>query len=95
MEGYDPDILVCHDATMVLDTIITRIETLNMKEKTRLSRLGANRQISSPGNLRQKLMLMLAGRLLVDTYFHAKDLVRSVDYSLPFLSGMVSFGKEI
>lgn len=40
-------------------------------------------------------MWMLAGRLLVDTYFHAKDLVKSVDYSLPFISTMLPIGKVI
>lgn len=47
------------------------------------------------GNLKHKQMWMLAGRLLVDTYFHAKDLVKSVDYSLPFISTMLPIGKVI
>ena len=86
IQGFDPDILVCHDATMALDMIVTRADMLNMKEKAKLGRLGSNRIIAQMPNMKQRQMLILAGRLLVDTFLHAKDLLKSVDYSISFLS---------
>lgn len=86
IEGFDPDVLACHDATMALDTVISRCDFLNIKEKARLGRLGSSRLIPNITNMKQRQMLVLAGRLLVDTYIHAKDLLKSVDYSLSFLS---------
>jgi hypothetical protein len=68
---------------------------LNIRQRTKLSRLGSHRQPLNTNNLKQKQMSMLAGRLLVDTYFHAKDLMKAVDYSLPFISTLLQFGKII
>jgi hypothetical protein len=59
--------------------IITRIIKNCSKELFRLGRLSLGREIHKT-NQKQKINMAISGRLLVDTYSHAKDMIKSVDY---------------
>lgn len=93
VNALDPDILACHDACNVLDALITRLERLKNNQVGKLGRLVKVKQL--PRNMNQKINAAISGRLLVDTFLHAKDMMRSVDYSLPNMSKVISGGKEL
>lgn len=88
---YDPDALVSHDLYgNVLDIIIQRATRLKI---TLLSRLGRLKQLkdeyvkasNAQANF-QRCRLVTKGRLLIDTYLGAKELIRETDYDLTLLS---------
>ena len=79
---YDPDVLVCHDSSKVLDTLIQRIAKLGDKQdRPKLGRLIHYHELNK-SNQQQRINNAIAGRLLVDTFVHAKDMIKSVDYEL-------------
>ena len=81
LKFYDPDFIVCHDSSKILDTLICRIMKLGSKNK-----LGRFRIFKDSGksnqNQSQRINTFIAGRLLVDTFLHAKDMIKSIDYEL-------------
>ena len=66
----DPDFIVCHDSSKILDTLICRILRLG-NNKTKFGRINFFKD-SSRTNQTQRINTFIAGRLLVDTYSHAK-----------------------
>jgi DNA polymerase elongation subunit (family B) len=79
---YDPDVLVCHDSSRILDTLIQRMIRLSDKQdRPRLGRLVFTHDISKSNQL-QRINTTIAGRVLVDTFLHSKDMIKSVDYEL-------------
>jgi hypothetical protein len=75
----DPDVIVCHDASKILDTLIQRTIQLTSKQyRPKLGRL--IHYLESMNNQHSRISTSIAGRLLVDTYLHSKDMIRSVDY---------------
>lgn len=68
----------------MLDALITRLEKHKNNQVGKLGRLIKGRVL--PRNMMQKIHMVLSGRLLVDTFAHSKDMMRSVDYSLPNMS---------
>ena len=84
VKQLDPDVVVCHDTSRVLDLLIQRMGRLShnkASERVRLGRLLFSHDISRSNQL-QRVNNSIAGRLLVDTYAHAKELIKSVDYDL-------------
>lgn len=82
LRRYDPDILVCHDSSRVIDILIQRMAKLSDKQdRPRLGRLVHLFDVSK-SNQNQRINSTIAGRLLVDTFIHAKDMIKSVDYEL-------------
>lgn len=69
----DPDLIVCHDASKILDTLICRLPRLKTDRnvKMKFGRLNMLRD-GSKSNQTQRVNKFIAGRLLVDTYLHAK-----------------------
>jgi hypothetical protein len=59
--------------------IISRVSRLCNKDLFRLGRLSLGRDIIK-SRQKQKINMAISGRLLVDTYAHAKDMIKSVDY---------------
>jgi DNA polymerase elongation subunit (family B) len=79
---YDPDVLVCHDSSRVLDSLIQRMIKLGDKfDRPHLGRLIYPHEVSKV-NQNQRINSTIAGRLLVDTFLHSKDMIKSVDYEL-------------
>jgi DNA polymerase alpha subunit A len=82
LRRYDPDVLVCHDSSRIIDTLIQRISKLGDKQdRPRLGRLVHLHELNK-SNQQQRINSTIAGRLLVDTFIHAKDMIKSVDYEL-------------
>ena len=82
LRRYDPDVLVCHDSSKILDTLIQRISRLGDKQdRPRLGRLVHLHELNK-SNQQQRINSTIAGRLLVDTFTHARDMIKSVDYEL-------------
>lgn len=76
---YDPDFIVCHDANTVLDLIISRYNRLadrNRANKSRFSRLFNIKDYGAGLSQNQKISNSIAGRLLVDTFTHSKDMIK-------------------
>jgi hypothetical protein len=46
-------------------------------------------------NQKQRINMILSGRLLVDSYTHAKDNIKSVDYELSAMSKIIPGGKPL
>ena len=88
----DPDVMVCHDGSKILDTLIQRIYKLggesNRHSKPMLGRLSHGHEFSKH-NQHQRISGSLAGRLVCDTFIHAKDMIRSVDYELESMVGHI------
>lgn len=83
LNRLDPDVIVCHDSSRILDTLIQRMAQLGDKNmKPKLGRLVHSMYTGSTSNQQQRLSASLAGRLLVDTFLHSKDMIKSVDYDL-------------
>ena len=83
LNRLDPDVIVCHDSSRILDTLIQRMNQLGDKNvKPKLGRLVHNTYTGNTSNQIQRLNAALAGRLVVDTYIHSKDMIKSVDYDL-------------
>lgn len=82
LRRYDPDVLVCHDSSRVLDALIQRIARIgDRQDRPRLGRLVHLYDLNK-SNQTQRINSTIAGRLLVDTFLHAKDMIKSVDYEL-------------
>lgn len=82
LRRYDPDVLVCHDSSRILDALIQRMARLGEKQdRPRLGRLVHLFELNK-SNQNQRINSAIAGRLLVDTFLHAKDMIKSVDYEL-------------
>jgi hypothetical protein len=79
--SLDPDFIVCHDSSKILDSLICRLGKIDKNSKTKFSRLKLSRDVSKSNQV-QRINNFIAGRLLVDTYFHAKDMVKSIEYDL-------------
>lgn len=72
----DPDVFVCHDSSKILDVLIQRMSQLGDKNlKPKLGRLVHYFNASST-NQHQRITSSLAGRLLVDTFVHSKDMIK-------------------
>ena len=69
----DPDFIVCHDSSKILDTLVCRLPKLSNDKNSRnkFGRLNIFRDLSK-NNQYQRLSKFVAGRLLVDTYLHSK-----------------------
>ena len=74
---YDPDFLVCHDASKILDSLIYRLAKLDKNSKIKFGRLRLPRDVSK-SNQTQRINMFIAGRLLVETFIHAKDMVKAI-----------------
>ena len=85
----DPDILVCHDGAKILDTLIQRMARIGDKNsKPMLGRLKFSHELSKV-NQSQRINSTVAGRLVCDTFVHAKDMIKSVDYELESMVGHI------
>lgn len=88
----DPDVLLGHDLMgFGLDVLIARMNARRCREWSRLGRLVQRRDLNQvvKNNTSSSWFKSeaVAGRLVVDTYAHAKDLLtREKDYSLAALS---------
>ena len=83
LNRLDPDVIVCHDSSRILDTLIQRLTQLGDKNvRPKLGRLVHHSYSGTTSNQQQRLTAALAGRLLVDTFIHSKDMIKSVDYDL-------------
>lgn len=91
----DPDFIVCHDSSKILDTLVCRLPKIagdrNMKNK--FGRLNIIRDLSKI-NQYQRINKFIAGRLLVDTYLHAKEMIKEIDYELATISTHVKNDKK-
>lgn len=69
----DPDFIVCHDSSKILDTLVCRLPKLSGDKniRSKFGRLNTIRDLSKI-NQYQRINKFIAGRLLVDTYLHAK-----------------------
>lgn len=77
---YDPDVIACHDSARILDVLIQRMMQINDKnDKPRIGRL-VNAQNINTNNQHSRISSTIAGRLLVDTFVHSKDMIKSIDY---------------
>lgn len=87
MNRHDPDIIICHDSSYIIDTLILRMQALstNKYDRPRLGRFVITHELSKHNQV-QRITSSLAGRLLADTYLHAKDMIKSVDYDLTAMS---------
>ena len=82
LNALDPDVIVCHDASKVLDLLIQRMTVMGDKHlKPKLGRLVHHYNVHS-SNQNQRITAALAGRLIVDTFIHSKDMIKSIDYEL-------------
>ena len=82
LRRLDPDVLVCHDSSKTLDTLIQRMARVGDKQdRPRLGRLIFNHELSKSNQV-QRISQSIAGRLLCDTFSHARDMIKSVDYEL-------------
>ena len=82
LNRYDPDVLVCHDQSKIFDVLIQRMAQIGDKnDKPRLGRLVHYQNVNN-SNQYQRITSSLAGRLLVDTFTHSKDMIKSIDYEL-------------
>lgn len=92
---YDPDVLIGHDMFgFQLDVLLARMSFRRSREWSRLGRLIQRRNLSeivkSSSGLQWFKSEAVAGRLVVDTYMHSKELLsREKDYSLFALSQTV------
>ena len=89
MKYYDPDVIAAHDLyDDQLELIMCRAEKI--KATQNISWLGRLKKLRlGYGKISfnmQKARLITKGRLLVDTYKGAKELVRENDYELGILS---------
>lgn len=84
LNRLDPDVIVCHDSSKILDTLVQRMSQLGDKNvKPKLGRLfQVSQSYGGASNQHQRLSAALAGRLVVDTFIHSKDMIKSVDYDL-------------
>ncbi|CAG8628060.1 15156_t:CDS:10, partial [Dentiscutata erythropus] len=84
----DPDVLVGHNIIgFELPILLQRMEALKVRDWSWIGRL--HRQIirtSSKGDLAFKDRDFVSGRLICDTFFSAKDLIKSKNYSLTELA---------
>jgi DNA polymerase elongation subunit (family B) len=79
---YDPDVLICHDSARIIDVLIQRLMQINDKnDKPRIGRLIHFPSLSIT-NQNSRISNAIAGRLLVDTFVHSKDMIKSIDYEL-------------
>lgn len=80
---YDPDLIVCHDAATVIGFLQNRMNYLGRtKAKPKFSRFIGAHEAGEKASSTQKMNSFLAGRLIVDTFNHSKELIKEVDYSL-------------
>jgi DNA polymerase elongation subunit (family B) len=80
LRKYDPDVIVCHDSSKILDTLVQRLSKISDKfDKPKLGRFVYSHEFSK-SNQYQRINTAIAGRLLVDTFIHSKDMIKSVDY---------------
>lgn len=79
LRRFDPDVLVCHDSSRILDALIQRMAKLDKQSRPQLGRLVHLHELNR-SNQQQRINSTIAGRLLVDTFIHAKDMIKSVDY---------------
>lgn len=92
---YDPDVLIGHDMLgFQLDVLLARMSYRRSREWSRLGRLVQRRNLAeivkNTSGLQWFKSEAVAGRLVVDTYMHAKELLsREKDYSLSALSHSV------
>lgn len=88
----DPDFLVAHSlCTTIIETLLARIQYLRIAHWSRIGRLRRSaiplkRFDSSAAQWIPRAVT--CGRLLVDTYLNAKELVRETNYDLGYLSAM-------
>lgn len=96
----DPDVVLGHDIMgFGLDVLLARMSARRCREWSRLGRLVQRRDLSQvvKNNASSSWFKSeaIAGRLLVDTYTHAKELLfREKDYSLSALSKNVLASSE-
>lgn len=89
---YDPDVIIGHDVMgFGLDVLIARMSARRSREWSRLGRLIQRRDLTQVVKNNASGMWFksdaIAGRLFLDTYMHAKELLmREKDYSLSALS---------
>lgn len=90
---YDPDFFVCHDSSKILDSLICRLNNIDKNCKIKFSRLKIGKSVSKTNQV-QRINTFLAGRLLVDTFFHSKDMVKSIEYDLENMAQYARPGKR-
>eukprot|EP00178_Gracilaria_changii_P017202 TRINITY_DN491_c0_g1_i1.p1 TRINITY_DN491_c0_g1~~TRINITY_DN491_c0_g1_i1.p1 ORF type:complete len:1536 (-),score=250.71 TRINITY_DN491_c0_g1_i1:9728-14335(-) len=92
----DPDVIIGHRLMgFGLDVLLTRMKAKHCREWSRLGRLVQRRDLSAVIRHNTEVSSwfkgdLVAGRLMVDTHMHAKDLLpKEKDYSLASLSQTV------
>jgi len=90
MHLIDPDLLVAHNLCGgVFEVLLARIAMLRVQHWSRIGRLRKNtmptRKMDSYGGASWVPRLVTCGRLLVDTFLNAKELVRETNYDLGHL----------
>lgn len=89
IDQYDPDIILAHDlysgCMSMLIKRITRLKITTFNRLARIQRVGAAIP-KVKGN--ELVRVMTAGRLLVDTYQSARELLKSSSYSLKHLASI-------
>ena len=72
-----------------MDVLIQRL--IRISEKTSKPKLGRLVHFQGVNNHNQNLRLSsaMAGRLLVDTFLHSKDMIKSIDYELESMSKFI------
>jgi len=89
----DPDVLLSHNLYgSVLEVILARIQILNIPHWSRIGRLRKDkfplRKTDNAGYTGGTWLprLVSTGRLLVDTFVSAKELLRETNYDLGYLA---------
>ncbi|CAD8188928.1 unnamed protein product [Paramecium pentaurelia] len=85
VEQIDPDGLIGHEISKKsIDQLFARIAKLKVNEWNRMSRLQKREQI--PKSLFQRSKYITIGRLIIDLWVQAKDMIKSNDYSMTYLA---------
>ncbi|KAM3129224.1 hypothetical protein pb186bvf_018699 [Paramecium bursaria] len=85
VERIDPDMIVGHDLNQrIMAQLFNRFNRYSLNSWNRMARLQRIKRL--PKQQFPAMRVMTIGRLMVDIYTQAKELVKSDDYSLKFLT---------
>ncbi|CAD8170214.1 unnamed protein product [Paramecium octaurelia] len=85
VEAIDPDGLVGHEIQKKsIEQLVARIAKLKVNEWNRMSRLQKREQL--PKNIFLRSKYLIIGRLVIDLWVQAKDMIKSNDYSITYLA---------
>uniref|UniRef100_A0A914C0B3 DNA polymerase n=1 Tax=Acrobeloides nanus TaxID=290746 RepID=A0A914C0B3_9BILA len=89
VRNFNPDILLAHDTSALLTTLVTRMEKHKLKDWSKLGRLKRTTDLSELGKSKFSQWKLTAGRLVLDSKSSAMELVRSRSYDLEELVAKV------